>query len=64
MVSRASGKTERAWEVIHRQNPELETLDPIPPRLGFMWVVIKIVVPLWIPTIIRHLIFRVPKKGP
>ena len=27
------------------------------------WVVIKIMVPFWIPIIIRHLIFRVPKKG-
>ena len=26
-------------------------------------VVVKIVVPFWIPMIIRHLIFRVPKKG-
>ena len=28
------------------------------------WVVVKIVVPFWIPIIIRHLIFRVPKKEP
>ena len=28
------------------------------------WVVVKIMVPFWIPIIIRHLIFRVPKKGP
>ena len=27
-------------------------------------VVIKIVVAFWIPIIVRHLIFRVPKKGP
>ena len=26
------------------------------------WVVVKIMVPFWIPIIIRHLIFRVPKK--
>ena len=26
-------------------------------------VVVKIMVPLWIPIIIRHLIFRVPKRG-
>ena len=26
-----------------------------------MWVVVKIMVPLWIPIILRHLIFRVPK---
>ena len=29
-----------------------------------IWVVVKIMVPFWIPNIIRHLIFRVPKKGP
>ena len=28
------------------------------------WVVVKIMVPCWIPIIIRHLTFRVPKKGP
>ena len=31
--------------------------------LGFR-VVVKIMVPFWIPNIIWHLIFRVPKKGP
>ena len=29
-----------------------------------IWVVVKNMVPFWIPIIIRHLIFRVPKKGP
>ena len=29
-----------------------------------IWVVVKIMVPLWVLIIIRHLIFRVPKKGP
>ena len=28
------------------------------------WVVVKIMVPLGVLSIIRHLIFRVPKKGP
>ena len=28
-----------------------------------MWVVIKIMVPFWVPIIIRPLIFRVPQKG-
>ena len=28
------------------------------------WVVVKMMVPFWIPIIIRHLIFRVSKKGP
>ena len=27
-----------------------------------IWVVAKIMVPFWIPIIIRHLILRVPKK--
>ena len=31
---------------------------------GFQWVVVKIMVPFWVPIIIRHLLFRVPKKGP
>ena len=31
--------------------------------LFVIWVVVEIVVPFWIPIIIRHLIFRVPKKG-
>ena len=31
--------------------------------LGSKWVVVKFVVPFRIPVIIRHLIFRVPKKG-
>ena len=31
--------------------------------LGSIWVVVKIMVPFWFPIIIRHLIFRVPKKG-
>ena len=29
-----------------------------------IWVVVKIMVPFWIHIIIRHLLFRVPKKGP
>ena len=29
-----------------------------------IWVVVKIMVPFWIPIIIRQLIYRVPKKGP
>ena len=30
----------------------------------YIWAVVKIMVPFWIPIIIRNLIFRVPKKGP
>ena len=29
-----------------------------------IWVVVKIRVLFWVPIIIRHLLFRVPKKGP
>ena len=28
-----------------------------------IWVVVKIMVLFWVPIIIRHLLFRVPKKG-
>ena len=28
------------------------------------WVVVKIRIPFWVLNIIRHLLFRVPKKGP
>ena len=56
------------------QNPNYKSLIPntqIEWGLGCflrssvnIWVVVKIMVPFWIPIIIRHLIFRVPKKGP
>ena len=29
-----------------------------------IWVVVKIMVPFWVLNRIRHLLFRVPKKGP
>ena len=29
-----------------------------------IWAVVKIRVPFGVPIIVRHLIFRVPKKGP
>ena len=29
----------------------------------YIWVVVKIMVPFWVPVIIWPLIFRVPKKG-
>ena len=31
---------------------------------AYTWVVVKIMVPFWVPNIVRHLIFGVPKKGP
>ena len=33
-------------------------------RLIRIWVVVNIRVPFWVTIIIRHLIFRVPKRGP
>ena len=30
----------------------------------YIWVLVKTMVPFWILIIIRHLILRVPKKGP
>ena len=41
---------------------------PVTVHLGVIfraiWVVVKIMVPFWIPIIKRPLIFGVPKKGP
>ena len=37
---------------------------PVTCRTGIMWVVVKIMVPFWVPNTVRHLLFRVPKKGP
>ena len=34
------------------------------PEVYTIWVVVNIMVPFWILIILRHLIFRVPKKGP
>ena len=28
-----------------------------------MWVVVRIMVPFWVLNIVRHLLFRVPKRG-
>ena len=39
-------------------------LDWSPLKNISIWVVVKIMVPFWVPIIIRPLIFRVPKKGP
>ena len=35
-----------------------------PKPTPYIWVVVKIMVPFWIPNIVRHLIFTVPQKGP
>ena len=31
---------------------------------GTIWMVVKIMVPFRVPSIIRHLVFRGPKRGP
>ena len=38
-----------------------EEFNTLRPKIR-IWVVVKIMVPFWVPSIIRHLIFRVPKK--
>ena len=38
--------------------------ESVAARVLCIWVVVKIMVPFWVPITIRHLIFRVPKKGP
>ena len=41
------------------------TLNPKPEALNYViWVVVKTMVPFWVLNTIRHVIFRVPKKGP
>ena len=37
---------------------------PQGPSIQITWVVVEIMVSFWIPSIIRHLILRAPKKGP
>ena len=34
------------------------------PTWQAIWVVVNVMVPFWVPIFIRHLLFRVPKKGP
>ena len=45
-----------------------ESCKPDPGLQGLyrvsIWVVVEIMAPLWVPIIIRHLLFRVPKRGP
>ena len=40
-----------------------ESGDPSPEK-NSIWVVVKTTVPFWILSIIRHLVFRGPKRGP
>ena len=44
--------------------PRPETARDRPDFRFKTWVVIKIMVPFWVLSIIRHLVFSGPKKGP
>ena len=37
---------------------------PFQGSISDTWVVVKIMVPFWVPNIVRHLLFRVPQKEP
>ena len=43
--------------------PCTQVVHTVAPKFN-IWVVVKTRVPYWVPTIIRHVLFRVPKKGP
>ena len=64
----SSGNDERIW--LQPQQAFTQSLRSVSGFRGvagsvkYIWVVVKIRVPFWVPIIIRHLIFRVPKKGP
>ena len=50
-----------------RNGPEIIGVDADTTRLGLgpvlhIWVVVKIRVLFWVPNIVRHLIFRYPKR--
>ena len=45
----------------HAPMDSFQKLDVL---LNLIWVVVKIMVPFWVPIIIRPLIFKLPKKGP
>ena len=42
---------------------QLRSSDSVTKPLN-TWVVVKIMVPFWVPNIVRHLLFRVPQQGP
>ena len=50
--------------VYHIDTNNLATGAKAACTLSEIWVVVKIRVPFWVPIIIRHLLFRVPPKGP
>ena len=53
----------RPYEGLALQAGNRQTMRPTGPP-GIIWVVVKIMVPFWVPIIIRHLIFSVPETGP
>ena len=62
-------KTNKTWDT----GPHKHKDPPCPRQTGIpetmvcrilIWVVVKIMVPFWVLGIIRHLIFRGPKRGP
>ena len=64
-----TGATDSLYRVLYSVKRFSETPVRISPQLfpsllGLIWVFVKVMVPFWIPSIIRHLIFRVATKGP
>ena len=48
-----------------QMNPKIGAIDHILIKYQYgIWVVVKIMVPFWLLTIMRQLVFRGPKKGP
>ena len=62
---RAVGESSKLVAPTNWEDTSVETCFPNSPECRFeIWVDVKIMVPFWIPIIVRHLIFRVPEKGP
>ena len=53
------GLCTQAVDTLALEHPQTDYFKAI-----YKWVVVKIRVPFWVPIIIRHLLFRVSKKGP
>ena len=49
---------------LHRDLIERVYIPQTPLILKSTWVVVTTTVPFWVHSIVRHPIFRVPKKGP
>ena len=61
-------KTGGSWVTIRRIRAQaiivLIVVPTIETLLAAIWMAVKMMVPFWLLNIIRHLIWRVPKKGP